>query len=81
MPPPMLSGISSFRMAWWYGNSRKSRCPVMSSCWTRVSLFTRTPMEVSSWRRFVTGFHTRMSPLRPCMGRPSAEVVSVTQSS
>jgi len=39
------------------------------------------PIEVSSWRRFVTGFQTRMSPLSPCIGRPSAETVGVTQSS
>jgi hypothetical protein len=31
--------------------------------------------------RFVTGFQTRMSPFSPCIGRPSADTVSVTQSS
>ena len=33
----------------------------------RVSALTRTPIEVSSWRRWVTWFQTRMSPFSPCI--------------
>ena len=59
----------------------KSSCFDRVSCSFSVSAVTRMPIDVSSWRRFVTGFHTRMSPFSPCVSWPVSALVSVTQSS
>ena len=62
IPAPMESGMSSRRMAWWYGSSRKSSWPKSSSWCTSDSFVTRMPPDISSCRRRVTEFQTRVSP-------------------
>ena len=59
------SGSSPLTIPRWYGSSSQSSWPVISSWRRSDAASTRIPIEVSSWRRRVTGFQTRMSPLSP----------------
>ena len=53
-----------------------------SSCFENFKLLPECllrnsdPIELSSWRRFVTGFQTSMSPFSPCVGWPRSGLVS-----
>jgi len=63
------------------GSLSQSSWPVICNCVFKGFCVHTDAADMSSWRRRVTGFQTRMSPLSPCIGLPLSETVSVTQSS